>query len=260
MKTTTKKLPIADDRLPIERQNTATSSAAFASRKSSIGNRAAFTLIELLVVIAVIAIIAAFTLSVTSSIKKQQYLKTARAEMDQIATALENYKAQFGVYPPGNANTYAPPLTNSLLPQLYYELAGVTNNNGTYYTLDGASQILATDVQKAFGVGGFINCAKPGDEESAKAKSFLLGLKANRVYNQLSNNTVLNTAVLITSVRGPDASYQPLGVPDVNPFRYVYPGVNNPNSYDLWIQLVFNGKTNLVCNWSKSVQINSALP
>jgi hypothetical protein len=61
-------------------------------------------------------------------------------------------------------------------------------------------------------------------------------------------------------VRGPDASYEPVGVQDVNPFRYVYPGVNNPNSYDLWVQLRFGGKTNLVCNWSKTVIINSPLP
>jgi hypothetical protein len=61
-------------------------------------------------------------------------------------------------------------------------------------------------------------------------------------------------------VGGPDQSYQPLAAPGINPFRYVYPGTNNPNSYDLWVQLVISGQTNLVCNWSKQVQINTSLP
>ncbi len=38
--------------------------------------------------------------------------------------------------------------------------------------------------------------------------------------------------------------------PDLNPFRYIYPGTNNPTSYDLWIDLRISGKTNLICNWS----------
>ena len=61
-------------------------------------------------------------------------------------------------------------------------------------------------------------------------------------------------------MRGPDTGYKPLNVPDVNPFRYVYPGTNNPSSYDLWVQLVINGKTNLICNWSASASSNYQQP
>ena len=32
---------------------------------------------------------------------------------------------------------------------------------------------------------------------------------------------------------------------------------NNPSTYDLYIQLMINGKTNLICNWSKQVQVNN---
>ena len=54
-------------------------------------------------------------------------------------------------------------------------------------------------------------------------------------------------------------AYNPLGTAnsDVNPWRYAYPGTNNPGSYDLWIQLDIAGNTNLICNWTKSVQINN---
>ena len=36
--------------------------------------------------------------------------------------------------------------------------------------------------------------------------------------------------------------------------------VKNPNSYDLWIQLVISGKTNLICNWNSTVQFNQPFP
>ena len=81
-------------------------------------------------------------------------------------------------------------------------------------------------------------------------------------------------------MNGPDGLYQPLilfttGTGNhANPFRYVYPGTNNPGSYDLWVQLSigssFNGsaapnnianpKKYLICNWSKQIQVNYPLP
>jgi hypothetical protein len=51
-----------------------------------------------------------------------------------------------------------------------------------------------------------------------------------------------------------------MGVSGVNPWRYACPGTNNPTSYDLWIQLSIAGTTNLVCNWTKQVQLNNAMP
>jgi len=217
----------------------------------------AFTLIELLVVISIIGILAGLTFPVMKAVKINQYRKAARAELGQIETALDNYKAKYGSYPPGNPNS-------AVVHQLYYELSGTTMTaiGGVNYfvTLDGSAQILVSAVNPAFGVGGFVNCTKPGgDEESAKAKNFLPGLKPNRIGTSLTNG--VSVANLITSVKGPDANYVPIaGAPDVNPFRYTYPGTHNPNSYDLWVQLVISGKTNLICNWSKQVQLNSPLP
>jgi len=52
----------------------------------------------------------------------------------------------------------------------------------------------------------------------------------------------------------------PANSPNVNPWRYAYPGTSNPDSYDLWMKLSIGGKTYLLCNWSKQVQINSPLP
>ena len=227
------------------------------NQKSEIGNVRAFTLIELLVVISIMGILAGFTFPVLKMVKRQQYLKIARAELEQVAGALDNYKAQYGAYPPGNgAGTIQAGLTN----QLYYELLGTTYNSTTkyYMTLDSSATILDTAFTTAFNVGGIINCTKGSGEDAASAKSFLSGLRANRFGTSLANGVWVTN--LVTSVKGPDENYRPLGVADVNPFRYVYPGVQNPNSYDLWVQLVISGKTNLICNWNKQVQINSPLP
>jgi len=218
----------------------------------------AFTLIELLVVISIIALLAAFTIPVLKTVARKKILDRTRGEMEQLATAIDRYKAAYGFYPPSNpANPGSP-----LITPLYFELLGTTNNQGTYYTLDGSASIGAATatLNSAFGVSGFINCSKTGaGEDAPPARNFLPGLKSNQ-YGSASNNSVVAT-VFVASVGGPDPNYQPFhNTPGFNPWRYANPGTNNPNSYDLWVQLVISGRTNLVCNWSKQVQFNSPLP
>src|SRR5438128_3972630 len=119
---------------------------------------AAFTLIELMVVIAVIAILAALIFPVTATVNRAKIRNRARAELQQVATAIENYKAKLGHYPPDNTNTSTPYLN-----QLYYELVGTTLDNNNYYTtLDSSSKISASVVPNLFGVSGFVNASKGG--------------------------------------------------------------------------------------------------
>jgi prepilin-type N-terminal cleavage/methylation domain-containing protein len=228
----------------------------------------AFTLIEMLAVIAIIGVLAGLIFPVVGSVKKHQYISHTQAEMAQLETAIDRYKATYGFYPPDNPGN----LTNMLINQLYYELVGTTND-GTYYrTLDGNAQIKITDVLKAFnGVGGFMNCSKPGGGEDASvARNFLPELRPKQVWKNYTNNTVL-VNMLICSVGGPDSRYAPLNSRDLNPWRYNSSNpTNNPGSYDLWIQLCFGSQTisgnvvmtnfNLICNWTKQVQINAPLP
>jgi prepilin-type N-terminal cleavage/methylation domain-containing protein len=227
--------------------------------------RRGFTLIELLVVISIIAILAAFTIPVLKTVARKKILDRTTGEMAQIETAIDSYKAACGFYPPSNPD-YNPNNSTTwdqvMISPLYFELLGTTNNNGTYYTLDGSASIGAStaNMTSAFGVSGFINCSKSGSGEDAPpARNFLPGLNSNR-FMSATNNTVLAT-VLVASVGGPDQNYRPFyGTPNFNPWRYVNPGANNPGSYDLWIQLVISGKTNLICNWNKQVQLNRPLP
>jgi len=231
------------------------SAGSIVNRKSKIANELAFTLVEVLTVIAIIGVIAALIFPVASAVKRRAFIQTAQTEMSQIETAIERYHSAYGFYPPASTRT----LNNVPVSQLYYELSGTFITNGNFETLDGSVQISPANVQAAFGVSGFMNCNKPGaDETSAHAQDFLPDLKLSQI-GAITNNGV-TTSNLVTSAGGPDSDYQPCGQLDVNPWRYVYPGTNNPSSYDLWVQLKIAGQTNLICNWDSRVQINKPLP
>jgi hypothetical protein len=172
------------------------------------------------------------------------------------------YKAAYGFYPPCNTN-------DARISQLFYELEGTTNSNHAYQTLDGIgktvndSSTAAPNVVSAFSIGGFMNCSKVGAvEDTTAARNFLSDLKPKQ-YNVVTNPSPVGipVTVLTGSVGGPDPSYTPFGVPDLNPWRYNSANpTNNPGAYDLYMQLQIGGKKYLICNWSKTVQINSSLP
>lgn len=244
------KLPIADCRLPVEKPEGARRWFQIVNRESKIAD--GFTLVELLVVISIIAVLAAFIIPALSSVKRHQYITHAQVEMGQLKAAIDSYHSAYGFYPPGNG-------TNGLVNQLYYELEGTTNNNSAYITLDGSASINVSDVPNAFsGAGGFVNCSKPGSaEDSRAAQNFIHELSPRQTATVSNSPPTFGFTVLVSAVGGPDPTYMPLKASGVNPWRYVSPGVNNPTSYDLWIQLRISGKTYLVCNWSKEVQVNN---
>src|SRR6267142_1870046 len=105
-----------------------------------------FTLIELIVVIAIIGILAALTLPALKGISNKKKIAVARAELDQMQTFLESYKAKYGSYPPDNSSA-----GNVVTNQLYFELAGTTNNGTVFRTLDGGSQLTTNDLPTLFG-------------------------------------------------------------------------------------------------------------
>ncbi len=213
------------------------------------GARRGFTLIELLTVISIIAILAALLIPALSSLSKQKYIKTATAELGQIQAAIDSYHAKYGSYPPSSTNGVQ-------VSQLYYELSGTTYNqaSSTYTTLDGQVNVKAADVANVFGAGGIVNCSKGSGEDAVPAKNFLLGLKPGQLgIISAGSGTV---TLLVTSLRGLDPAYKPLGQLDLVPFCYnsINP-TNNPGSYDLWIDLSISHKTNRISNWSRQVQV-----
>src|SRR5581483_6007402 len=98
-----------------------------AKRPSShpVRSNRAFTLIELLVVIAIIAALAGMIFPAAAGIDRKKKIAVARAELAQLETAIESYKARFGAYPPDNPGNF---VSN----QLYFELVGSTKSNNVY--------------------------------------------------------------------------------------------------------------------------------
>ena len=62
-------------------------------------SRRAFTLIELLIVMAIIIVLAGLILATANYVQKKGQRSRAEAEIAAISAALENYKADNGVYP-----------------------------------------------------------------------------------------------------------------------------------------------------------------
>jgi len=217
----------------------------------------AFTLIELLVVIAIIAVLAAMLFPAFGIIKAKSAISKAKAERDQVVTAIESYKATHGFYPPDNPADLA-------RSQLFYELLGTKQNGVNYETLDGREQIPVASVPAAFDpiglkVGGFVNCTKSGGgDETGVGKNFLSSLKPGQ-YGFATNGGV-RYGLLTTSVAWP-ASLGPVaaGLPaELNPWRYNHTApTHNLNSFDLWVDIVVSGKTNRISNWSKDPEIVS---
>jgi prepilin-type N-terminal cleavage/methylation domain-containing protein len=217
----------------------------------------AFTLIELLIVISVIALLAALTFPAVRGAKLSVMRSRARSEMTQLETAIERYKDKLGYYPPDNSAS-----TNWAMNQLYYELLGTTNIGTAvapvYTTLDGSSQVKASDLGAAFGttasvpnVAGFMNCARAGrGDDAPSAMSFMTGLKPGQSTVLTNPSGAQLCTILTCALDGPPALAS-AGGGKVNPWRYnSSKPYYNTRSFDLWIDVTAGNKTNRICNWS----------
>src|SRR5262245_43707494 len=217
------------------------------TRHPSPATRHAFTLIDLLVVIAIMAVLAALIIPITGAVNRHKLRSRTRAELRSIETAIEDYKTKKGYYPPDNPNS------GIFLNQLYYELSGTSFSNGVYTTLDGNASVTENQLkpQGDFGlkshVGGFMNTTKGGGDEGMSAQKFIRDLKPT----QLGTLTPTGIKLLVGSVGWDLNSWQPIPSTKLNPFCYVSTNpTNNPKSFDLWIDIMVQGRTNRICNWS----------
>ncbi len=220
----------------------------------------AFTLIELLVVIAIIALLASMLFPILRAVNKAKLLHRTKGELAQVETYIEIYKTKLGHYPPDNRS----PLDNQLMPglnQLYYELAGTAMvNGGAYVSKDRTGPALTPVMLSSFfgpGVIGFVNSERGASDEGSGAlqllKSPLPGQVAETTVTNPATKMTVTARVLVCTVPGIDPNNPPLnyGSPSLNPWQYSSSSpTNNPGSYDLWTDILVNGKTLRVCNWS----------
>ena len=157
----------------------------------------------------------------------------ARAELTQITTAIEAFKAKYGSYPQDNQSTPRN-LRNS---PLYLELAGMQliPQNSSLKSLDGSYTVTLAAVQSVCNVSGLVNSSTSvqATDDHPAITSFLPDIKPT----QLATNS--GVRLLSCSVNDIAWSYN-----SSNP-------TNNPGTYDLWVDVVFGNRTNRVANWNK---------
>jgi prepilin-type N-terminal cleavage/methylation domain-containing protein len=227
-------------------------------KRVSASRLCAFTLIELLVVIAIMAVLAALIIPITGAVTRAKLRTRTKAELRQLESAIENYKSKKGFYPPDN------PRNANFVNQLYYELSGTTLNGGVYTTLDGSASVNQSALPggaQGFGlkstIAGFMNTTKGGGDEGLAAQKYIRDLKPTQIATLASG-----IKIVVGSVGwDPGWPWQPVATtqnggpaltPGLNPFRYVSTDpTNNPKSFDLWIDILVQGKTNRICNWSE---------
>jgi len=199
----------------------------------------AFTLIELLVVIAIIGILAALVLSGTAYASKRAKIDRIRTELRELETAIENYKAKLGFYPPDNSNSPSDPAQAPL----YYELVGVYElGGGSFRTADDRETITGANINSFFfnsvpTAQGFANTSPTKSE--ALERSFLPGLAPKKM---LEISATPDIEVLRPSVNGSGGMIPRWHYVSANP-------VHNPKSYDLWADIVIGSETNRIANW-----------
>ena len=216
----------------------------------------AFTLIELLVVISIIALLAGLIVGLARSAGQSNKRSRIQAELNQVITAIDAYKAHWGQYPPDNvmpSSRIVNPVTN----QLFYELTGVLldENKGMFRARDRQQNIPSNSVLQFFNRDGFVNAGTNPKE----LKSFI-SLKASQ--RRAISRQSPEIEVLAVSLDWPnDPRFPPPfnystdpQIRRVNPWRYVSTNpTNNPDSFDLWAEFVEGGKSKVICNWSKDV-------
>ena len=214
-------------------------------------------MIELLVVIAIIGLLAAMVIPATGHVLKTRRLKVAQSEINEFATAIDNYKSKLGFYPPDNP-------INLAINQLYFELSGTVfdSTKNIYTTLDGSSQMTVSQFSTVYGgnvVNGFMNSSSSaqGTDEKPAPVNFIKDLRTAQVgqLNATGSGSYEN-AILVSSIEWQNYPTESISTPfaakdGLNPIRYVssHPKYN-VNSYDLWIDLVIGAQTNRVSNWS----------
>jgi prepilin-type N-terminal cleavage/methylation domain-containing protein len=220
-----------------------------------------FTLIELLVVISIIALLASLIVGLARNAGQSNKRSRIQAELGQVITAIEAYKAHFGHYPPDNVapvSKIVNPVTNSL----FYELTGVLADDvNLRFRARDRQQFISggpnSTVTKFFGRDGFVNAGT----DRKQIKSFIdLKSSQRRTISKAPENDIEVLAVSVDwppndpNFPPPFNAYPDVPIRRVNPWRYVRTSpTNNPDSFDLWAEFVEGGKIKVICNWSKDV-------
>jgi hypothetical protein len=166
-----------------------------------------------------------------------------RDKRRELVSAIEAYKAHFGVYPPDHVLNRQPlvvdPVTNTLLYELVGTIYNPTNKN---FELGGLEPADAKYVKDFFQSDGFKNCGEKPDQ----IKQFL---NAHPLPTRLFHD---DPDVFAVGFSIPDLGLASEVVWEfqISPWRYVSSSpTNNPGKFDLWIEVKTKRQAVTIGNW-----------
>jgi hypothetical protein len=166
-----------------------------------------------------------------------------REQRAKLVSAIEAYKAHFGVYPPDHLLSRKPLVVDPVTNTLFYELVGtIYNPTNKMFQVGGMEAAEEKYVKEFFQCDGFKNCG----ETTNQIRQFLVikSLPARQLHDDPDVFAV-----------GFSVPYEGLS-PEVvwefqpSPWRYVASSpTNNPGKFDLWMELKTKNRTVVIGNW-----------
>jgi len=167
-----------------------------------------------------------------------------REQRHELLSAIDAYKALFGVYPPDHVVSRQPIVVDALKNPLLYELAGIIYNpTNKMFQLGSLKAVEADYVKEFFQCDGFKNCG----EKPEQIKRFLtaVDLPARQLHH---DPDVFAVGFFIRDERIPPEVEWEF---DVGSWRYVSSSpTNNPGKFDLWIEVKTKNRTVTIGNWN----------
>lgn len=207
----------------------------------------AFTLIELLTVIAIIGVLAGLTLGIAAAAKSARINGRAKAELQQLQSAIESYKGDRHAYPPDHKLAAGSPnKVDPVINQLFYELRGTEVVSGQFRPRGGGEAVTPAQIQQVFGRGGFLNASQDANEPS---RSYLDIKPSSIARVDVKGATV---QLLVSPFEWPRNADEPapLAGSVANPWRYVSTSpTNNTGGFDLWTEVYVGKEKRIFKNW-----------
>ena len=219
----------------------------------------AFSLMELLTVIAIIGLLAAMLVGLYPLASRKMKESATRAQLNQLVSAIESFKNEFGYYPPDNVVSVVNGFTNvnPYVNQLFYELTGVTvinsGNDQGFTCPTPYHKISSLAAKRAFNTPGFVHASPEG----AKLKKGWLTLKEKNyaALDQTPSPDPNAIRLLVVPVDWPKDKFNPAtrsAGPTLNPWRYNSSApTNNLRGFDLWAEFYVGKQLKRIGNWKE---------
>ena len=169
-----------------------------------------------------------------------------RDQRQKVVSAIEAYKAHFGVYPPDHVLSRQPLVVDAVKNALLYELIGVVYNpTNKMFAVGGLEAADAQYVKTFFHCEGFKNCAEQADQVQHFLPAFPSTAWQARQLHDDPDVFALGFAVSYE-----ESTPEVVWEIEVTPWRYVSSSpTNNPGKFDLWIELETKNQKVTIGNW-----------